>query len=107
MLTVTHKGGYTPFVVPLKEGVQEGENTIDVVCDNTVDLEMIPISSGFNKNGGLHYPVRLLTYDGVYFDPQKYGPQRFHLTQNVVTDDKVKALVAAALEEVLALYRGK
>ena len=95
VLTVTHKGGYTPFVVPLKEGVQEGENTIDVVCDNTVDLEMIPISSDFNKNGGLHYPVRLLTYDGVYFDPQKYGPQRFHLTQNVVTDDKVKALVAA------------
>ena len=94
VLALAHKGGYTPFVVPLDK-VLKGENAIDVVCDNTMDLEMIPISSDFNKNGGLHYPVHLLEFDGVYFDPVKFGPQRFHLTQKLVTDARVKALVQA------------
>ena len=94
VLALAHKGGYTPFVVPLDK-VVKGENAIDVVCDNTMDLEMIPISSDFNKNGGLHYPVHLLEFDGVYFDPVKFGPQRFHLTQKLVTDARVKALVQA------------
>ena len=58
-LLKAHKGGYTPFVVPLPHSGQ-----VEVVCDNTEDIEMIPVSSDFNKNGGLHNPVRLLVYGG-------------------------------------------
>lgn len=53
----THKGGYTPFWINLKGLVHQGENRIEVTCDNHEDINLIPVSSDFNKNGGLHNPV--------------------------------------------------
>ena len=75
-LLKAHKGGYTPFVVPLPHSGQ-----VEVVCDNTEDLELIPVSSDFNKNGGLHNPVRLLVYGDLFFSPEEYGPYRLHVAQ--------------------------
>ena len=81
-LLTAHKGGYTPFVVPLPHGGQ-----VEVVCDNTEDIELIPVSSDFNKNGGLHNPVHLLVYEGVFFSPEEYGPYRLHVVQKEVTEE--------------------
>jgi len=89
-LLKAHKGGYTPFVVPLPHGGQ-----VEVVCDNTEDIEMIPVSSDFNKNGGLHNPVRLLVYGDVFLSPEEYGPYRLHVVQKEVSDNKVVAEVRA------------
>ena len=89
-LLKAHKGGYTPFVVALPHSGQ-----VEVICDNTEDIEMIPVSSDFNKNGGLHNPVQLLVYDDVFFSPEEYGPYRLHVVQQEVTDDKVVAEVRA------------
>ena len=97
-LAYAHKGGYTPFVVPLKGLLRPEGNVVEVVCDNSVDLEMIPISSDFNKNNGLHNPVSLLEYDGVFLCPIEYGPDRFHLVQTNVSDAKAAAEVQARLE---------
>ena len=91
-LLKAHKGGYTPFVVPLPHSGQ-----VEVVCDNTEDIEMIPVSSDFNKNGGLHNPVRLLVYGDVFFSPEEYGPYRLHVVQKEVSDNKVVAEVRAHL----------
>ena len=96
-LARTHKGGYTPFVVSLKGLLQKGENVVEVVCDNRIDLEMIPISSDFNKNNGLHNPVSLLEFGSLYFCPFAYGPDRLHLTQTAVSAERVEALVEAKL----------
>ena len=92
---IHHKGGYTPFFVPIKGC--DGPCVIDVICDNSVDLDMIPISSDFNKNGGLHYPVRFLEYDQVYLDPISFGPSRMHLTQKKVTLDQSELAIEARL----------
>ena len=108
MLLKAHKGGYTPFVVPLPHSGQ-----VEVVCDNTEDIEMIPVSSDFNKNGGLHNPVRLLVYGDIFFSPEEYGPYRLHVIQKEVTDNKVVAEVHAYIrntgkdrsEEVTALLK--
>ncbi len=100
-LAYAHKGGYTPFVVPLKGLLRPEGNVVEVVCDNSVDLEMIPISSDFNKNNGLHNPVSLLEYDGVFLCPIEYGPDRFHLVQTKVSDAKAIAEVQARLENRL------
>ncbi|MBR4524381.1 MAG: hypothetical protein IKP15_02385 [Bacteroidales bacterium] len=97
-LAYAHKGGYTPFVVPLKWLLRPEKNVVEVVCDNSVDLEMIPISSDFNKNNGLHNPVSLLEYEGVFLCPIEYGPDRFHLIQTEVSDAKALAEVKARLE---------
>ena len=100
-LLKAHKGGYTPFVVPLPHG-----GLVEVVCDNTEDIEMIPVSSDFNKNGGLHNPVRLLVYDDVFFSPEEYGPYRLHVVQQEVTDDMVVAEVRARVRNAGPAMKG-
>ena len=92
-LACTHKGGYTPFVVPLGKG----KNQIEVVCDNRMDVEMIPVHSDFNKNNGLHNPVWLLEYGKAYLNPEAFGPYRLHVTQVDVSDDSAKGRVDALL----------
>lgn len=96
-LARTHKGGYTPYVVPLEGLVQPGDNLVEVICDNTQDLEMIPVTSDFNKNNGLHNPVSLLEFEGVYMCPSTFGPNRFHLSQNAVSAAHASALVETRL----------
>ena len=86
-----HKGGYTPFVVDLGGRLTRRKNVLEVVCDNTMDLEMIPISSDFNKNGGLHNPLWLLQFKGGHFSPSAYGPYRMHVSQLDVSDDEAVA----------------
>jgi len=88
-----HKGGYTPFVVPVAHS-----GLLEVVCDNTEDVEMIPVSSDFNKNGGLHNPVRLLVYDDVYLSPEAYGPYRMHVMQKEVSGEKAVAEIRAHIQ---------
>lgn len=73
---VHHWGGYTVFTVDLTGKLVVGENTISVVCDNHEDINLIPVSSDFNKNNGLHNPVHLLQYNDVFLDPFTNGVQR-------------------------------
>ena len=100
-LLKAHKGGYTPFVVPFPHSGQ-----VEVICDNTEDIEMIPVSSDFNKNGGLHNPVRLLLFDDVFFSPEEYGPYRLHVVQKEVTDEKVVAEVRAQIRNAGRAVKG-
>ncbi len=100
-LLKAHKGGYTPFVVPLPHSGQ-----VEVVCDNTEDIELIPVSSDFNKNGGLHNPVRLLVFDDVFFSPEEYGPYRLHVVQKEVSDNKVVAEVQARVRNTGPAMKG-
>ena len=93
-----HKGGYTAFAVDLKGLTVKGENTVEVVCDNTEDLELIPVSSDFNKNGGLHNPAWLYVPSGeVFFDPVDFGPYRLHVVQEKVSEAAADAVVLATL----------
>ena len=80
-----HSGGYTPFYVDItgKEG-----HELEVFCDNFLDLDRIPLTSDFNKNGGLHYPVWLLECPAVHFSPEAYGYYRMHVSQKEVSDEK-------------------
>ena len=93
-----HKGGYTAFAVNLKGLLVRGENVVEVVCDNTEDIDMIPVSSDFNKNGGLHNPAWLYVPAGnVYFDPVEYGPYRLHVMQENVSETSADVTVEATL----------
>lgn len=78
-LVAQHKGGYTPFIVPLKNLLIQGNNIIEVACDNHEDPTLIPVSSDFNKNNGLHNPVYLLQMNSIYCSPQKFGLYRMHI----------------------------
>lgn len=80
-----HSGGYTPFTVSLIGKLNQGANTVEVICDNAESMERIPVTSDFNKNGGLHNPVTLLRLPPVYLNPGEYGFDRFHLVQKDVS----------------------
>ena len=92
-LVASHKGGYTPFVVDVSSVTKKGQNAVEVTCDNKEDLNLIPVSSDFNKNGGLHNPVWMLEMDEIYMSPEAYGQYRFHIDAPVVTKAKVVAKV--------------
>ncbi|MBQ9463623.1 MAG: hypothetical protein IJU68_08240 [Bacteroidales bacterium] len=94
-LACEHKGGYTAFAVNLSNRVHKGRNPVQVLCDNTEDLELIPVSSDFNKNGGLHNPVWLFQPAGVHFSPMHYGLYRMHVSQTSVSDTLACARVQA------------
>ena len=79
-----HKGGYTPFSVPLAGVLHAGDNLVEVICDNSESMDRIPVISDFNKNGGLHNPVSLFVLPVVYMDPGAYGFDRFHFVQHLV-----------------------
>ncbi len=96
-----HMGGYTPFVIALKGHLKAGENTIDVMCDNHEDVNLIPVSSDFNKNNGLHNPAWFLQMNSVYFSPESHGMYRMHVTTPEVSAQtaltKVEARIVNAL----------
>jgi hypothetical protein len=82
----SHRGGYTPFVVTLNGNVKAGDNEIIVLCNNKEDVELIPVSSDFNKNNGLHNPVHLLEMNQIYASPVKYGMYRMHISTPQVSE---------------------
>lgn len=92
-----HKGGYTPYVVNIGEAARKGVNRIEVTCSNKEDLAMIPVTSDFNKNGGLHNPVWLLDMDDIYFSPEEYGMYRLRCETPVVTRRNVETKVATRI----------
>ena len=92
-----HKGGYTPFLVNISEALKKGSNTVEVICDNKEDLNLAPVSSDFNKNGGLHYPVWLLEMGDVYLSPEKYGMYRIHCETPVVSKRKIETIIRTNL----------
>ena len=92
-----HKGGYTPFLVNVTETLKKGNNTVEVICDNKEDINMIPVSSDFNKNGGLHSPVWLLEMDDVYLTPVDYGMYRLRCETPSVSPKKVETRVKTKL----------
>jgi len=89
-----HRGGYTPFTIDLTGRLDTDGKQLDVICDNHEDTELIPVSSDFNKNGGLHNPVWLLTPPMQYFSPQAYGMYRMHVTQHDVSHASANAVVS-------------
>ena len=93
-----HRGGYTAFAADISGLVNKGANEVLVECDNTEDMELIPVSSDFNKNGGLHNPAWLyVPASDAYFDPAAFGPYRLHVTLGEVSAKKASASVEAFL----------
>ncbi len=92
-----HDGGYTAFAVPLKGQLRAGENVIEVMCNNKMDPDVIPVSADFNMNNGLHNPAFLLRMNDVYFSPLTHGLYRMHVSTPVVTRDMATAKVTTTV----------
>jgi beta-galactosidase len=94
---IHHRGGYTPFWLSLNGLVHEGENTVAVTCDNHEDINLIPVNSDFNKNGGLHNPAFLLKMSPLYFSPEHTGLYRLHVSTPVVNEEQAVTVMTARI----------
>ena len=94
-----HSGAYTPFYVDIT-----GKNykQIEVSCENTQNLDRIPLTSDFNKNGGIHYPAWVLDCPDLHFTPRMHGFYRLHVSPLSVTDDLAKAQARTMVRNVSA-----
>ena len=97
VLVATHKGGYTPFSVKVNESMVKGTNKVEVICNNAENISMIPVTSDFNKNGGIHGKVWLLDMEDLYLSPEEYGQYRLRVETPEVGPDKVTTMVRAKI----------
>ncbi len=95
-----HQGGYNAFYTRLDPYLKEGLNTIEVSCDNHEDMNVPPVTSDFNKNGGLVNPASLLKLKKLYFAPESYGLYRLHVSTPEVSPEKATAMFEAAVGNV-------
>lgn len=93
-----HMGGYTPFLEKLNEYLKTGTNKIEVCTDNTLDVNLIPVSSDFNKNNGLHNPVYLLKTGEIFLSPRWYGMYRMHVSTPRVSRDKAEVRIISSVD---------
>ena len=83
-----HSGAYTPFYVDI---TGKDYKLVEVACENRLNLDRIPLTSDFNKNGGIHYPVWLLECPEVHLSPEAHGFYRLHVSPLSVTENLAAA----------------
>lgn len=88
-----HKGGYTRFCVDLTEQAVDGKNTVTVFTDNTVFVELTPLSGDFAKYGGIYRETELIRVGKLHFDTMYYGCPGILVDTEGDGTTKVKALV--------------
>ncbi len=68
-----HRGGYSRFVLKASQAVTEGENTLEVLADNTRFPDVCPLVGDFTLWGGIYRPVSLIVAPLTHLDPSYYG----------------------------------
>ncbi len=100
-----HRGGYTPYCVRLTPHLTAGDNTLTVECDNTLDRNMAPVSSDFNKNNGLHNKVWLVETGDVFCDFEAMGYDALHVTPLHVSQRSADVVVNTVVRNAAAQSR--
>lgn len=89
----THTGGFSRFRFDLTEFLQNGNNDLSVMVDNTPynekvhDTAFLPANTGqdFTYYGGIYRDVKLVTVSDVNIDAEDYGSQGVYFLQKNTT----------------------
>ncbi len=96
-LVKKYYGGYTPFSFEISKYLKEGKNKITVICDNSFNPDLIPLSADFNFNNGLYGNVYLFKFSDAYFSPIDYPLERFIVSLDNVNHDKASLRIKTAI----------
>lgn len=66
----THRGGYTRFCFDVTDTLQNGENTLLVLVDNSPFPDVIPLEADFTFFGGIYRAVYLTETEAAHFVSQ-------------------------------------
>ncbi|MGN1022763.1 MAG: glycoside hydrolase family 2 TIM barrel-domain containing protein [Lachnospiraceae bacterium] len=104
----THAGGYSTFRVNLTEGLFEGENTLDITCDNGRNDTVYPQKADFTFYGGLYRDVFLLEVPRVHFALGYHGTPGIRVTPLLAEDlTSAEVTVEAWLEGPAGTLAGR
>ena len=91
-----HEGGYSAFRVELTPALQEGDNLLAVLVDNSENDTVYPQKADFTFYGGLYRPVHLLTVPAAHFALDYYGGPGLKVTPAVDLDARTAAVTVEA-----------
>ena len=75
-----HAGGYSTFRVELTPALQDGDNLLAVLVDNSENDTVYPQKADFTFYGGLYRPVRLITVPAAHFALSYHGGSGLKVT---------------------------
>ncbi len=68
-----HRGSYSRFVLEVTDWADHGENTLQILCDNTRFTDVNPLTGDFTYWGGVSRPVWLISTEKAHFDLEGPG----------------------------------
>ena len=94
-----HAGGYSTFRVELTPALQEGDNLLAVLVDNSENDTVYPQKADFTFYGGLYRPVRLITVPAAHFALDYYGGPGLKVTPIVNLEARRATVTVEAYTE--------
>ena len=96
-----HDGGYSTFRVNITNALtSEGSlNKIEILADNSPNIEVYPQKADFTFYGGIYRDVYLITVPKNHFELDHYGSPGIQVTPDIQGED--------ALVHIKAYVRGK
>ena len=91
-----HAGGYSTFRVELTPALQEGDNLLAVLVDNSENDTVYPQKADFTFYGGLYRPVHLITVPAAHFALDYYGGPGLKVTPAVDLDTRTATVTVEA-----------
>ena len=91
-----HAGGYSTFRVELTPALQEGDNLLAVLVDNSENDTVYPQKADFTFYGGLYRPVRLITVPAAHFALDYCGGPGLKVTPAVDLEARTAAVTVEA-----------
>ena len=91
-----HAGGYSTFRVELTPALQEGDNLLAVLVDNSENDTVYPQKADFTFYGGLYRPVRLITVPAAHFALSYHGGSGLKVTPVVDLEARTAAVTVEA-----------
>lgn len=91
-----HEGGYSTFRVELTPALQEEDNLLAVLVDNSENDTVYPQKADFTFYGGLYRPVRLITVPAAHFALDYYGGPGLNVTPAVDLEARTAAVTVEA-----------
>ena len=91
-----HEGGYSTFRVELTPALQEGDNLLAVLVDNSENDTVYPQKADFTFYGGLYRPVRLITVPAGHSALSYHGGSGLKVTPAVDLEARTAAVTVEA-----------
>ena len=90
-----HIGGYTGFTFDITPYVKEGSNKIEVLADNTYDLDIAPLSADFTFMGGIYRDVEIIRTGKVHISTTDYATSGVYITTPSVSREKADVTITS------------